>query len=85
MMYQGLGAIPARVDPAGSSAAISYVLLPQGVVMTVTLRLDASKIVEPIRQSVIMLTAIGGSMALAVAISQGVAYAFALVNAVLLP
>ncbi|MBF0141662.1 MAG: hypothetical protein HQL74_15475 [Magnetococcales bacterium] len=53
--------------------------------MSLTLRLNASKIVEPIRQSVIMLTAIGGSMALAVAISQGVEYAFGLVNTVLLP
>ncbi|MBF0418961.1 MAG: hypothetical protein HQL78_02215 [Magnetococcales bacterium] len=66
-------------------ALISHVLLPQGVVMSLTLRLNASKIVEPIRQSVIMLTAIGGSMALAVAISQGVEYAFGLVNTVLLP
>ncbi|MBF8271822.1 MAG: hypothetical protein HW380_927 [Magnetococcales bacterium] len=44
----------------------------------------AVKIIESIRQSFIMLTAIGGSMTLAVAISHGVEYAFGLVNAVLI-
>lgn len=41
-------------------------------------------IVESIRQTLIMLTAIGGSMTLAVALSHGVQYAFGLVSAVLI-
>ena len=41
-------------------------------------------IIESIRQSLIMMTAIGGSMTLAVAISHGVEYAFGLVSAVLI-
>ncbi|MBF0108142.1 MAG: hypothetical protein HQL76_03070 [Magnetococcales bacterium] len=39
---------------------------------------------ESLRQSLIMMTAIGGSMTLAVAISHGVEYAFGLVSDVLI-
>ncbi|MBF0147684.1 MAG: hypothetical protein HQL84_15810 [Magnetococcales bacterium] len=41
-------------------------------------------IIESLRQSLIIMTAIGGSMTLAVAISHGVEYAFGLVSAALI-